>query len=103
MLLTISKLNLKIKEFADYMTENQYAVNRIILYGSYAKGKPKPESDVDLAVWIDDKSDLDYDKLYALSSKFYPIHPKFYNNFDNENTDPFIEIIQKTGIEIELN
>jgi predicted nucleotidyltransferase len=103
MLLTISKLNLKIKQFSDFLFENQYPVKKIILYGSYAKGTPKPESDIDLAVWFDLNNDLDEDKLNALCSKFYPIHAKFYNNFDNENTDPFIEIIQKTGREIELN
>ncbi len=42
----------KIKHFAGLVTD-QFNVKMIILYGSYAKGKEKKYSDIDIAVIVD--------------------------------------------------
>lgn len=39
-----------VKVLAETLAKNKIAVNKIILYGSYAKGTPRPHSDIDIAV-----------------------------------------------------
>jgi len=38
------------KELVELLTTNKIIVDRIILYGSYAAGKPREHSDIDIAV-----------------------------------------------------
>ncbi len=38
------------KELAVLLTANKIIVDKIILYGSYAAGKPREHSDIDIAV-----------------------------------------------------
>jgi predicted nucleotidyltransferase len=39
-----------IKSLAETLVANRIAVDKIILYGSYAKGTPRLHSDIDIAV-----------------------------------------------------
>lgn len=39
-----------VKKFAAALLKEGITVDRIILYGSYAKGKQRPDSDIDVAV-----------------------------------------------------
>ena len=38
------------KELVELLTANKIVVDKIILYGSYAAGKPREHSDIDIAV-----------------------------------------------------
>ena len=60
-------------------------------------------SDIDLAIWADefDEKNDNSKKIVSIVSKFYPIQTKLYHAY--ENNDPFIEVIEKTGREIQLN
>lgn len=100
---TIKKLNNHINNFIFELKDNNFHIQKVILFGSYANGKVHKDSDIDLAIWADEfDADKDNsDKIRPLISKYYPIQPKLYHT--NENDDPFIEIIQKTGREIILN
>ena len=47
---TISEIKKIINNLAKTLSANHIAVDKIILYGSYAKGTPRPYSDIDIAV-----------------------------------------------------
>lgn len=47
---TASEIKKIINGLAKTLTANRIAVDKIILYGSYAKGTPRPHSDIDLAI-----------------------------------------------------
>jgi predicted nucleotidyltransferase len=47
---SLSEIKKIIKNLAKILTTNRIAVEKIILYGSYAKGNPRTHSDIDLAI-----------------------------------------------------
>ena len=75
------------------------------LFGSYAKNNQNPDSDIDIALIIDNLSDSDkFDvqvQLMMLASKFdLRIEPHPLSSHDFVSGTPFIHEIRKTGIEI---
>lgn len=40
----------RINEFLNLLRQNGINISQVILFGSYAKGKPTPDSDIDLVV-----------------------------------------------------
>jgi len=46
----ISKIKKIVKEYKKELSRHNIRITKIILYGSYAKGHPKPYSDIDLIV-----------------------------------------------------
>ncbi len=87
------------------LEEREFHVDKAILFGSYAKGKPHKLSDIDLAVWLRNDLKKHYSEvppLLNIVSTYHPIKPKFYNKDETSETDPFIEVIKKTGKEILL-
>ncbi len=75
------------------------------LFGSYAKNNQKPESDIDIALIIDDLKDSDkFDiqvQFMLLASKFDSrIEPHPLSKQDLISDSPFVHEIKKTGIEI---
>ena len=99
---TVKKLNNHINNFLFELKENNFHIQKAILFGSYANGKVHENSDIDLAIWADefDSKKDNLDKIKSVLSKYYPISPKLYGL--NENDDPFIEIIHKTGKTIKI-
>jgi len=47
---SISKIKKAVKEYQDELKRHNIRLTKIVLYGSYAKGCPKPYSDIDLIV-----------------------------------------------------
>jgi predicted nucleotidyltransferase len=75
------------------------------LFGSYAKNNQRPESDIDIALIIDNLKDSDkFDiqvQLMLLASKFDSrIEPHPLSRQDLISNNPFVHEIKKTGIEI---
>lgn len=102
---TAKALNKRIADFLISLDVHGFHIEKAILFGSYAKGKPNDLSDIDLAIWIANfpkKHYTDDSALLKIVSSHHPIKPKFYGNEENAETDPFIEVIQKTGKEILL-
>ncbi len=95
---TIAKyLNLIKRKFTD--------IERVYLFGSYAKGNSTEDSDIDVALIfknLDDSKRFDIQvQLMMLAaqidSRIEP-HPISYDDFDSGN--PFVVEIKKTGIEV---
>lgn len=77
------------------------------LFGSYAKNKERIESDIDIALVIDNLQDADkFDlqvQLMLTASKFDTrIEPHPISKLDLNSDNPFAYEIKKTGIEIEI-
>lgn len=75
------------------------------LFGSFAKNKQRPDSDIDIALIIDNLKDSDkFDiqvQFMLLASRFDSrIEPHPLSKLDFISDNPFVHEIKKTGIEI---
>jgi uncharacterized protein len=90
-----------VKRYADIIKE-YFDISRVVLFGSYIKGTQKEWSDIDVAVFLKEKSEdiiNDEFKLYKLrrdiNSRIEPV-------ILNEENDPtgFVKEVLRTGIVI---
>lgn len=75
------------------------------LFGSYAKNKARSDSDIDLALFIDnldddEKFDLQVQLLLLASQFDSRIEPHPWSTSEFNSGNPFVLEIKKTGIEI---
>ena len=100
-MVTIKDMNRLLQSFALSLIQNGYRPNRIILFGSYAKGIATKNSDIDVAVWSDSFSGnriKDIASVAPVISAFRGIELHPFNSGDF-NDNPFINEIEKTGID----
>jgi predicted nucleotidyltransferase len=94
-----------IAKYLDLIKEQFTDIEKVYLFGSYAKGKSTEDSDIDVALIF---SNLDDSKRFEIQvqlmmlaaqidSRIEP-HPISHADFDSGN--PFVIEIKKTGIEI---
>lgn len=104
-MLTRKKLFTLIENFLIELKHLGYNPEKVVLFGSYAKGNPHAYSDVDLAVW-DSKfcgvNFIDFEPFVHLISKFHPLQLHTFTIGETKNENPFIEEIISTGIEIAI-
>ena len=103
-MLTKRDLDNLLNGFRTDLSANGLSPNKMLLFGSYAKGNVHQYSDVDVAVWSEqftgDWLD-DYEKAKPVLRKYPRVQAKLYPaNADENNFDPFIEEIKRTGITI---
>ncbi len=82
-----------------------FGVKKAYLFGSFAKGKEKEESDIDIALVLDNMPDFFYTQkqLMRLRRKIdLRIEPHPIKEQDFNSLNPFAYEIEKTGIEIIL-
>ena len=61
------KINNIVRRYREFLEESGIRVKKIILYGSYASGKPKEWSDIDLVVVSNDFEKMDlWERLVVL-------------------------------------
>lgn len=80
-------------------------IDRAILFGSYAKNKARRYSDVDLAIISEAFTDNPLKNrgiLTPINQKFTKLEPHTFARREFKKSDPFIEEILKTGIEIPI-
>jgi predicted nucleotidyltransferase len=92
----------RVKTYSDVLRKN-FSVKRVILYGSYAKGQPRKDSDIDVAVVLN-KTDKDFlsseTRLFRLRREVDPrIEPVLFLE-DDEDRSGFLEEIMTTGVVI---
>lgn len=97
----IKRLLLKYKAILE---KDNFPVKKIFLYGSYARGNPKPYSDIDVCI-ISHRffKNKDYDETY-LFKKVLEVDPRIepivYYPDDFKTIDPLVHEIKRYGIEI---
>ncbi len=97
------------RALSDYVTKLSQEINicAAVLFGSYATGNWNEESDIDIAIFSENFSDMDrVEAITFLLSRALPynldIQPLAYDERDleHENDNPFIHEILTTGIKI---
>lgn len=97
-----------IKKFAGDVKQSGINLNKVILYGSYARNEQNKWSDIDIALVADEFKSIGFEdvKLFAsvlVRHSNLNIQPRTYNTKDfSIDKDPFVEEILNTGIEIEI-
>ena len=94
-----------VKNYAKEINKNGVTLRKVILFGSFAKGTQHKWSDIDVALVDYDFSGvgiLDTPRFSRIGIKkpYIRIEPKTYPTDYFLESDPFIEEIKKTGIEI---
>lgn len=100
-ILTDTPSNL-IKRYIKLLEEKHIPIEKVILFGSYARGKPKPWSDLDICLVSNKFGKNSYDEMVLLkqfSADIDPmIEPHPYNPHDLEDDfDSLAYEIRKTG------
>lgn len=98
-------INNAITNYIKLIREKYANIEKAYLFGSFAKGRTNPDSDIDLALVFKDLDDsIRFDIQVQLmiiasqiDSRIEP-HPISHEDFNSGN--PFVIEIQKTGIEI---
>ena len=103
-MLTKRALDNLLNDFRADLSANGLTPNKILLFGSYAKGNVHHYSDVDVAVWSEQFTGdwlADFEKAKPVLGKYPRLQAKLYPaHADENNFDPFIEEIKRTGITI---
>jgi predicted nucleotidyltransferase len=100
---TKKKLHNHISSFLSELKTVGYSIDKVILFGSYAHGKPHENSDIDLAVWSSSFLEDPYtsrDAIRKILTCYHPIQLQPFPSGETAETNPFIEIIESTGIDI---
>ncbi len=94
----------KIDEFIKEVQTHQINIINAYLYGSYAKGKPREDSDIDIALISPDFSGnryFDTLKIIPYRRKIDSrIEPVTFKPADFDEADPLVFEIKKTGIKV---
>ncbi len=90
--------------FREQLIQNGIAIDMIILFGSYAKGKPHQDSDIDLAIISNSFKDNPYEegikinKIAArVNSKIQAVPFSVNKYMSKEEPSPILHEIKKTG------
>lgn len=105
----LEKIKKNVKEYIRVLEADDIFIEKVILYGSYAKGNPHQDSDIDICL-ISKKFGKDshqegkylFRKLWQLKNA--NLEPVGYSpkDFYSKNCSPLINEIQKNGIELKL-
>ncbi len=104
-ILTQKEIKLIFSEFKKELEKNGIKVEKMILFGSYAKGKIHPYSDVDICVVSPQFGKKDFEEMVEISLlakkiclliEVIPMNPKDLSS----NKHPLAAEINKTGKEI---
>ena len=101
------RTNNRISEFIAALAKKDKQLVKAFLFGSYAKELDNEESDIDLALVINDLDDKEkfnlQVQLLLMASKFDSrIEPHPISANESIENSPFYDEILKTGIEIEV-
>lgn len=93
-----------VQEYVKKVCE-KYQIKAIILFGSYAKGTEREDSDIDIAVITDDlKGDKLDDEIALMKLRWdidLRIEPHIISIDDYENDEtPFVVEVKNTGIKV---
>jgi predicted nucleotidyltransferase len=82
------------------------SVDKVMLYGSYAKGYARKDSDVDVCFFLTSFDDMTkHDiivKLFLLAHEYnLYIEPNVFEVSDIYDDNPFVKEVLRTGIEIQ--
>lgn len=96
----------KIKKYVDELKKHNIRIEKVYLYGSFAKNKYHKNSDIDIVVISNDFQGirfLDREKIVPLRRKIdVRIEPMPYRPEDFHEADPLAVEVMATGKEIKI-
>ncbi len=87
------------------LLQRKYPVTKMFLYGSYARGNHHPDSDIDLAIILNEMPDpfqTQVDLLQLTWNFDTRVEPHPFDVSDFSSSNPVIKEILCTGIEISV-
>lgn len=98
------QLNRELREFVNLLLIS-FKVYAVVLYGSYASGKADDNSDIDIAVFMEDHSDSLFETMKQLfklrrmvDTDIEPLPFRKLDFFEHDKTDFVSEILTKGKI-----
>jgi predicted nucleotidyltransferase len=92
-----------VRKYISFLRENDFNIRKAYIFGSYAKGSFNDDSDIDLAVVMNDLSNsfLMQVELMKISRKFDTrIEPHPFDEADFDPSNPFAHEVLSTGVQI---
>ena len=92
-----------VKKYISYLREHEFNVQKAYLFGSYVSGKYHDDSDIDLAIIVNElpNSFIAQVELMKIGRKFDSrIEPHPFEESDFNATNPFAHEILTKGIQI---
>jgi predicted nucleotidyltransferase len=83
--------------------QDKYQIEKVILFGSYAKGTNHDDSDIDLAILlknVEDTIETQIDLMCLRRDQDLIIEPHPFAIIDFNDSNPVVAEIKKNGIEI---
>ena len=101
------KITVQVQRYIAILKKDKLPIQKILVYGSYAKGTPHKWSDIDVCV-VSSKfkntwSAIEYLWAQRLFDKHYTIEPIGFSVKDFSSSSPLIDEIKNTGIEVDLS
>jgi len=99
----IEEINSYIERFIKTLLEKKYDLQEVYLFGSYVRGANREDSDIDLAIVLNQIDDIIQEQMNLMKiacriDARLEIHPFEESEFNSEN--PFANEILKNGIRI---
>ena len=94
----------KVLEYIRYLREVYSDLRKAYVFGSYAKGSPGTDSDIDIAVVFDrvaDPFDLQVQLMKIRRQYDSRIEPHVFRTADFDSSNPLAGEILSTGVEIQ--
>jgi predicted nucleotidyltransferase len=103
---TIRNAKRTVRNLVEDLRNVGYNPSRAVLFGSVAKGTATSLSDIDAAIWdarFVGCAPIDYENILPILRKYPRLELHTFEKSEDANSNPFIEQIEKSGIEIDLS
>jgi len=93
----------KVKNYISFLKENRFNISKVYLFGSYARGNFREDSDIDLAIIMNGltNSFTMQIQLMKISRKFDTrIEPHPFDEKDFNSSNPFAHEVITSGVRI---
>ena len=92
-----------VRKYISFLKKNNFSIRKAYVFGSYAKGNFNDDSDIDLAVVMNDIPNgyLMQVELMKISRRFDTrIEPHPFDEMDFDSSNPFAHEVLTTGVQI---
>lgn len=94
-----------VRQFAEEVKKQGVKLRQVFLFGSYAKGRAREWSDVDVALVADEFVGVSFEDIkrfidVTIQKPYILFELHTFNTADFERGNPFVEEIKRTGIVI---
>ncbi len=94
-----------VRQFAKEVKKQGVKLRKVFLFGSYARGEQRADSDIDVAVVADDFIGVGFEDIkrfidVTIQKPYILFEYHTFNTADFEEGNPFVAEIKKTGIQV---